>query len=78
MATRHPAESVRWLSVDSSNVEAVGWDRHRNMYVIFKGGGAYVYPDVSRQRAVACAYAQSVGTYINRRIKPNFAAVKLG
>lgn len=70
--------SVNFRLVDSSNVEQVGWDRARNMYVRFKGGTMYVYMGVSRQRAVACAYQASVGKYINRRIKGRFDVIQLG
>jgi len=69
---------VNFRLVDSSNVDRVGWDKARNMYVRFKSGATYVYMGVSRQRAVATAYAKSVGTYLNQRIKPDFDVVKLG
>lgn len=67
--------NFRWVT--SSNVELVGWDKYRNMYIRFKSGAMYVYTGVSRQRAVACAYAGSVGQFVNTRIKPNFEAVRL-
>jgi hypothetical protein len=62
---------------NSSNVYAVGWDDSNNMFVRFHSGGTYLYYGVSRQRAVATAYAKSVGQYINRKIKPNFEVLKL-
>jgi hypothetical protein len=69
--------SVNWRYVESSNVERVGWDNAGNMYVEYQGGSIYVYLGVSRQRAVAAAYAQSVGRYIHRRIKGKFRPLKL-
>lgn len=71
-------QPVEWRKVESSNVDYVGWDKVRNMYVIYKSGKTYAYLNVSRQRAVACVYAKSVGTYINQKIKPSFGVVTLG
>jgi KTSC domain len=74
---QHPAEHIRWREVESSNVEAVGWDSEFRMYARFKGGTIYMYEGVSRQRVVACALAKSVGSYFNQKIKPNYKAVKI-
>lgn len=71
------AERINWRTVVSSNVRRVGWDRHGSMFVEFHDGGTYEYKGVSRQRAVACAYAKSVGKYIAHVIKPRFTAVAL-
>jgi hypothetical protein len=71
------AAEVRWKPVDSSNVEEVGWDRHQGMYVTFKSGATYLYHGVTRQRAVACAMAPSVGSYINKVIKPEYECTRL-
>jgi hypothetical protein len=77
--TQYPAEAVRWRETpDSSNVVAVGWDDAGNMYAHFRSGSIYLYVGVSRQRAVACAHAASVGHYFNSKIKPNYKAVKIG
>jgi hypothetical protein len=61
---------------DSSNVNYVGW-QDGDMVVWFKNGGLYRYEGVSRQRAVAAALASSVGSYINKKIKPHYKVVKL-
>jgi hypothetical protein len=74
---KRPATHIEWRRAESSNVEAVGWDGQNNMYVLFKHGGLYVYQDVSRQRVVAAASAESVGKYVNREIIPNYTAVKI-
>ena len=68
---------VNFRNVESSNVQRVGWDVFGNMYVTYITGNTYVYFGVTRQRAVAAAYAPSVGSYINRRIKGRFPALKL-
>jgi hypothetical protein len=74
---KHPAAQIRWREVVSSNVQAVGWDRHSGMYVQFRDGAIYRYADVSRQRAVACSLAASVGQYVNQRVKPRFSCTKV-
>jgi hypothetical protein len=68
---------INWRTVESSNVTAVGWDKHGNMYVLFNSGSMYAYLDVPYQRAVWAAYYASTGSYINSRIKSSFACVKL-
>ena len=64
---------------DSSNVESIAWPTSGEplMLVRYKSGGTYGYLGVSRQRAVAAAYAVSTGRYINSRIKRHFKAVKI-
>jgi hypothetical protein len=76
MAKRTAAEKITWRKVKSKNVAQVGWGRARRLYVIFISGGAYFYEGVSRQRAVACARAKSVGSYLAREIYPNHHAVR--
>lgn len=67
------------LFVNSSNVEYVAWPvtGEQLMIVKYKHGGVYGYLGVSRQRAVAAAYAPSVGKYIANRIKGHFKPVKI-
>lgn len=69
---------VNYRLVDSSNIDRIGWDNAGNMYVRFKASGLYCYMGVSRQRAVACAYAESVGRYLHQHIKNAHAVLKLG
>jgi KTSC domain len=74
----HPAEEIRWREVSSSNIDRVGWDAHNRMYVRYKkSGDIYMYEDVPRQRAVACVRAHSCGSYVNKKIIPNYQAVKI-
>lgn len=77
MTKAQAAIDIRWREVESSNVQAVGWDNENGMYVLFKNGGLYLYKDVTRQRAVACFRAESVGKYVNKKIIPNFKATKI-
>lgn len=64
--------------VDSSNVRWIGWPKSGEPLLIVQfNSGRYGYIGVPRQRAVACARAKSVGSYIHTRIKPKFEAVKI-
>lgn len=68
---------------DSSNVLYVGWIPGDVMVVWYgkprypESTTVYEYTEVPRQKVVAAALAPSVGTYINRRIKPHHQAVKV-
>lgn len=77
MKTKYPADLIRWREVLSSNIQSIGWDRGHRLYVNFKSGALYLYEGVSYQRASACARAESVGSYLARKIKPHYAAVKV-
>jgi hypothetical protein len=69
----HPSRGLSGYTIDdSSNVDAVSWDKDNHMYVAFKSGHVYRYEGVSRQRAVAVALAASVGKYLADKIKPNY------
>jgi hypothetical protein len=66
--------------INSSNIKWVGWPEKGGqhlMFVEFKDGSRYVYNGVTRQRASACAYAESTGSYLNKKIKPKFPALKI-
>lgn len=77
---------IEMRSVESTNVDWVGWPKTGEpmMVVSFKHGGRYAYLGATRQQAVALANAaentklESVGAYLNRVIKPKYAAVKIG
>ncbi len=71
---------IRVRDVTSSNVEWVAWPKNSlapAMIVQFKGGSRYAYLGVNRQQVVAAAEAESVGKYINSKIKPHFEVVKI-
>ena len=66
--------------IDSSNVEWVGWPSSGTPLMIvkyIKNEKLYGYIGVTRQRAVAAAYADSTGSYINKRIKGSYRPVIL-
>jgi hypothetical protein len=70
---------ARVRMINSSNIEWIGWPVMAAdlMFVQFKGGSRYVYSGVTRQRAVAAAYAASSGEYLERKIKPHYKVLKL-
>lgn len=62
------------IFVDSSNIEAIGYDPgQRDLYVQFHGGRTYVYADVPDQIYGELLQADSKGSYLNREIKSNYA-----
>jgi len=64
--------------VDSSNVASVGHDPETSaLYVEFIGGGLYVYSGVDTQTFDELRDAASVGSFLNRVIKPNFSYSKV-
>ena len=58
--------------IRSSNVKWIGWPRtvvqSPLLFVEFNDGLRYVYLDVTRQQAVAAAYAESTGKYLAEHI----------
>jgi len=65
--------------LDSSNIDWIGWpvSGESLMVVNFKDGSRYGYVGVSRQRAVAMAYAWSSGSYLAMYIKPFYKVYQL-
>lgn len=74
----YPAREIRWREVDSSNIEAIGWDNEDDLYVRFRGGRVYMYKGVSRQRAVALGLSRSPGQYVNKHVIPHYPSIKVG
>jgi hypothetical protein len=48
------------------------------MYVTYKSDKTYAYTGVPYQRAVVAANARSVGSYINKHIKPHYPVQQVG
>jgi hypothetical protein len=64
--------------VDSSNVEAIGYDTdNAAIYVRFLSGDTYIYSGVDQGTFEELLNADSVGSYLNRVIKPNYEYSKL-
>ena len=66
------------LSVESSAVHSVGYDpRTRTLEVEYAGGGVYRYLGVPLRAYELLLRAESVGAYVNRRIKPYYRCVRV-
>lgn len=58
------------IYVDSSNIEAVGYDEDtQELHVSFLSGGYYIYSDVPRDIFDQLMYAPSKGSFLNREMK---------
>ena len=58
------------IYVDSSNIEAIGYDENaQELHVQFLSGGYYVYHEVPREIFDNIMAAPSKGSYLNREIK---------
>ena len=69
---------MEMTSVDSSNVEAVGYDEDSStLQVEFKGGTTYQYFDVQEEVFVGLRDADSVGKYLAARIKGSYRYSKV-
>ena len=63
----------RMQPVQSSSVDAVGFDPARNELTIrFVGGGSYVYGMVPGAVFEALLASDSIGRFVNERIKPRY------
>lgn len=69
---------MRMNSVKSSNVSQVGYDAdgHR-LGVIFNGGAEYHYHGVPQEVYDKVVSAESVGTAIEKLVKPHYAVAKV-
>lgn len=66
------------IPVDSSNVEFVGHDPdQQELHVQFLDGSTYVYANVDEETFQGLRDAASVGSYLNRVIKPSHSYHKL-
>jgi len=65
------------LYVDSSNVEAIGYDdATQELHVRFVSGTSYIYRDVPRQLFDDLMQAPSKGSFLNRQLKGVYQYVK--
>ena len=65
------------IFVDSSNVEAIGYDDNtRELHVQFLSGGYYIYHDVPREIFDELMNAPSKGSFLNREVKRVYQFVK--
>ena len=64
---------LAWAPVTSSNVHAVGW-HERQLYIAFRNGTVYRYPDIDRDAFERVLNSKSPGRTLTAVIKPNNAA----
>jgi hypothetical protein len=70
--------SVHRLQVESSAIGSVGYDPlMRVLEVEFVGGGVYRYLGVPPREHETLMRAESLGTYVNKRIKPYYRFVRV-
>lgn len=66
------------IRVDSSSIRAVGYEEDRNvLYVQFIDGDLYEYFGVPVDDFIDLLHAESVGGFVNKRIKPYYDYRKL-
>ncbi|MBU0673149.1 MAG: KTSC domain-containing protein [Proteobacteria bacterium] len=64
---------MEMTSVDSSNVESVGYDEDSStLQIEFKNGSTYQYFDVPEDVFIGLRDADSVGRYLAARIKGTY------
>jgi len=69
---------VHRLSVESSAIASVGYDApRRTLEVEFAGGGVYRYLGVPPREHETLMRAESLGTYVNKRIKPRYRVIRV-
>lgn len=68
---------VHLLPVDSSAVDAAGYDAgRREMHVAYRGGRTYVYLGVAPETWEAFLRAESKGRFVNAEVKPKHRYVE--
>jgi len=68
----HDLHGVEMVKVESSNVAAVGYARG-DLHVQFKGGSkVYVYGDVPHEVHAEMMASESVGRFLNQKIKGKY------
>ncbi len=65
----------RMRAVRSTSVAAVGYDDQTNeLHIEFVGGSRYIYALVPLSTYRALLDAESIGTFVNQRVKPAYPA----
>lgn len=74
----HDQDRPRMQRIDSSSVRAVGYDDQLGrLFLEFAGGGSYVYYGVPPSIHRDLLAAESVGRFVNTKIKPRYPAKSL-
>jgi len=71
-------QSQRWEKLDSNSINAVAFDRDKNLLKVhFKKGDVWAYKDVPLKKYKYLIYAPSSGAYLRNEIIPHHDAEKL-
>jgi len=69
---------ITMKSVDSSNIQSIGYDKEiKTLVVMFKTGNAYSYSGVSEEDFQKFDTAQSKGQHFAREIRGKYSAEKV-
>ncbi len=69
---------MRLIPVHSSSVRAVGYDEEREvLYIQFIDGDLYEYYEVPAGEVIDLFQTESIGWFVNKRIKPQYKYRKL-
>ena len=69
---------IGWHSVESSNINQVGYDTAtQELRVLFNSGSAYAYQNVPDQVFTEFLESPSKGRFLNENIKGRYEYVKL-
>lgn len=64
---------IKWQSVESSNIDEIGYDEgKKELRILFKSGAEYVYHDVGEDVVQGLLDADSKGKYLNEHIKGKY------
>lgn len=70
---------IAMIPVESSNVESIGYDEGtQTLRIKFLSGATYDYKNVLAMEYEQLKNAPSIGSYLNRNIKGNYAYEKVG
>jgi hypothetical protein len=65
--------NISMQEVVSSNISAIGYDEtNKELHVIFKSSGTYVYSGVEKNVFDAFSISESKGRFFNSTIKPGY------
>ena len=65
--------TVTWESVESSNIDMIGYDEDNSqLHVLFKSGAEYAYSEVPPTVFQEFLDADSKGKFLNERIKGRY------
>lgn len=69
---------MRLIPVHSSGVRAVGYEEEREiLYIQFIDGDLYEYHEVPASEVIDLFQSESIGWFVNKRIKPYYKYRKL-